>query len=308
MLAISQEINREFTPSFSSKMPGPVTPMRFAPKELSAISQEISREFSPEFANSFLGFDDLSKPLPVAVPLPIAEPVPAPIVERLPGSGLVKNLPSVTGFASKRHPELVPPLELAPEELLAISQEISLAFSPVFSSMMPEASAHIRLAERELIDISQQITREFSASAAIGSPELILLPVDPGHLHAYWHLDEHNAGAEVSNNFEDQLTLRIFTQANVRMESAEPNSWFDVPVDGFQSQQTVTLPRSFSETVYSAAIGQCHADNSFTAFAYSNSTTRPRGSSDAYGYQENLPVSKAQVLSVSRNTSGQGKY
>ncbi len=191
MLAISQEINREFTPSFSSKMPGPVTPMRFAPKELYAISQEISREFSPESACSLFGFDDLS----------------SPVLEPLPAIAPVNDLPSTAEPAGKC-PELDSPLQPTPKELFAISQEISAAFSPIFFSRIPESSAHIRLAEKELIDISQQITKEFSATTATGSPELMLLPVDPGHLHAYWHLEEHNASADVSNNFEDQLTLK----------------------------------------------------------------------------------------------------
>jgi hypothetical protein len=193
-------------------------------------------------------------------------------------------------------------IKFAPEELLAISQEISETFSPRFSSKKAEPASHIRLAAKELFEISQEITREFASGAATDRPELMLLPVDPYHLHAYWHLDEAKANADVKNGFEDSLTLRIYAQAVESTDSVEPESWFDVAIEGFQSQQTVSLPIALAETVYSAAIGKCYADNSFAAFAYSNITSPPRGRTDSYGV-----VSRAQALSTSKNASGQGK-
>jgi hypothetical protein len=283
MFAISQEISQEFSPSFLSNMPGSVLPMKFAPKELLAISQEISREFSPECSNTVRGVDSLSRPA---------------LLSNVQQANNRQSAPDVAG----NRPGPVSQIKLAPKELLTISQEISGAFSPRFFSKMAEPVSQIRLAAKELFEISQEITREFASGAAMDSPELMLLPVDPYHLHAYWHLDEPKAKADVKDGFEDQLTLRIYAQAAESTGSVEPESWFDVAIEGFQSQQTVSLPIPLAETVYSAAIGQYYADNSFAAFVYSNITSPPRGRSEAYG-----AVSMAQALSTSKNASGQGK-
>jgi hypothetical protein len=285
MFAISREISREFSPSFLSKIPGYVHPMKFAPKELLAISQEISREFSPKLSNPIRRVDSYGRP--ASQPLLTVRPVN----NRQPALDLAGNR---SGPVSE--------IKLAPEELLAISQEISRAFSPRFTSKMAESVSQIRFAAKELFEISQEITREFAGGMVMDSPELMLLPVDPYHLHAYWHLDEAKANADVKHDSEDSLTLRIYAQAVESTDSVEPETWFDVAIDGFQGQQTMSLPIALAETVYSAAIGKCYADNSFAIFAYSNIISLPRGRTEAYG-----TVSRAQALSTSKNASGQGK-
>jgi len=145
--------------------------------------------------------------------------------------------------------------------------------------------------------------------AALESPELILFPVDPYHLHAYWHVDEHIAATESKEGLQEPLTLRVYAQASASTDTkkAAPDSWFDLPIEGFQRQQKVSLPTTLAETVYSAAIGKCHADNSFAVLAYSNITPPARGGTEPYGYWENRTVSRAQALSVRKNASGLGK-
>ena len=286
MFAISKEINSGYSPSFSSNMLEPTLPIKLASKELFAISQEISREFSPD----------------VSIQSPVFDVPDKQIQGTLRASQQENKRQSVDELDGKGT-ELVPQLKFAPNELAAISQEISRTFMPQFSTKLSEPFAPIRFAANELLNISQEISREFAAGAPMQRPDLVIMPVDPYHLHAYWHVDEHisETGAEIG--FEDPLTLRVYAQAGANTDRAQPDSWFDLAIEGFQNHQKVSLPTALAETVYSAAIGKCYADNSFSVFAYSNITHPAWGSAEPYGY-----TSRAQELSVCKNASGIGKY
>lgn len=52
ILEISQEINREFAPAFSTKIASPTHQQAFSPKEMLEISEEISRDFAPIASNN----------------------------------------------------------------------------------------------------------------------------------------------------------------------------------------------------------------------------------------------------------------
>ncbi|MDO9139895.1 MAG: DUF4912 domain-containing protein [Methylobacter sp.] len=52
MLEISQEISRDFTPCFSSRIPEHVEKIKFSPKELFDISEEIGRDFAPKISGN----------------------------------------------------------------------------------------------------------------------------------------------------------------------------------------------------------------------------------------------------------------
>lgn len=52
ILEISQEINREFTPVFATKIVSPAHHQAFSPKEMLEISEEISRDFAPIASNN----------------------------------------------------------------------------------------------------------------------------------------------------------------------------------------------------------------------------------------------------------------
>lgn len=158
-------------------------------------------------------------------------------------------------------------MNLSAKDMLEISQEISRNFTPCFSSPATEPDEKIRLSPRELWDIGEEIGRDFAPKPSCHIPELMLLPVDPGHLYACWYL----AGdREVSTQDNDQLTLRIYSQSDDEEASAETVSWFDVAIDNPMNQQQVSLPSPVNETAYSAAIGKWGADDGFIAIAQSN--------------------------------------
>ncbi len=163
-------------------------------------------------------------------------------------------------------------INLSAKDMLEISQEISRDFTPCFSSRMPERVKTIRLSPRELLDIGEEIGRNFAPKVSYKASELMLLPVDPGHLYAYWHLDEKQqtlAPAPIKD-CDEQLTLRIYSQPEQDNAAKQTPTWFDVAIDSPKNRQQVSLPSPVDETAYSAAIGKCCADDSFITFAHSN--------------------------------------
>lgn len=197
-----------------------------------------------------------------------------------------------SGYSSK--------INLSAEELLAISQEISRDFTPCFSSRI--SAGNIRLSPRELLDISQEISRDFAPKLSYDAPELMLLPVDPRHLHAYWHLGESQEILAPGDDSEARLTLRIYSQPDEEQEAAETASWFDIAIDNAKAKagQSVPLSETAGETAYSAAIGLCYPDDSFTVLARSNRVHAPVERAEwSQGHEHS-------VTSPSRTASGQG--
>lgn len=154
--------------------------------------------------------------------------------------------------------------------MLEISQEISRNFTPCLSSWMPEFVEKIRLTPRELLDIGEEIGRDFAPKPTYNTPELMLLPVDPGHLYAYWNLGERREAAKPDNDGKEQLTLRIYSQPDEESADTEAASWFDVAIDSPMTHQQVSLPNPVDDTAYSAAIGKCCEDDSFVELVHSN--------------------------------------
>lgn len=189
-----------------------------------------------------------------------------------------------------------PEINLSTEEMLAISQEISRDFTPRFSSRI--SAEKIRLSPRELLDIGQEISRDFAPKLSHDAPELMLLPVDPRHLHAYWHLGESREIPAPDDDDEVQFTLRIYSQSDEEQETTEAASWFDIPIDNAKIGQSVPLSEAAAgETAYSAAIGLCRPDDSFTVLARSNIIHAPVGRAAWRQDHEN---------SAGKTASGQG--
>lgn len=188
-------------------------------------------------------------------------------------------------------------VNLSANEMLEISQEISRKFTPCFLSPMPEPVEKIRLTPRELLDIGEEIGRDFAPKPSYNTPELVLLPVDPGHLYAYWNLGENRENSTPDNG---QLTLRIYSQPDEQKAAAETASWFDVAIDSPMTQQPVSLPSPDDEKAYSAAIGKCGADDSFIELAHSN-IIHAHGGQTAWRQDHENPT-----FCLSKTASGQG--
>lgn len=172
--------------------------------------------------------------------------------------------------------------------MLEISQEISQAFTPYFSHPIPVLLEKSGLTATELLVIGEEIRRDFAPKVSVNSPELMLLPVDPQHLYAYWNFEENSRPTS-----DHELTLRIYSQA----EQQTAIHWFDVAIDNLKTSQQISLP-SFEETTYSAAIGKYYSADSFIAFAHSNSIDSAHG-------QHQQPK-KINTNGLSKNASGLG--
>ncbi|MGR8981077.1 MAG: DUF4912 domain-containing protein [Gammaproteobacteria bacterium] len=186
-------------------------------------------------------------------------------------------------------------IELSPEEMLAISREISFKFSPNKASRVenddsfpdhhplinpplakdetndeatPAASRQIGFSFKELNDISQRISRRFAPKAESLEPELFLLPVDPLHLYVYWNVGEDKAQITARKGFANDLTLRIYWRPDEMPGIKRSNVWFDLAADHPECRQKVRLP--IDDTAYSATLGIVNPDNSIDPIAHSN--------------------------------------
>ena len=163
-----------------------------------------------------------------------------------------------------------PKIKLSPEEMLEISQEIHRDFAPGFSTKKPEPASQLKLSAKEMLEISEEIRQDFAPKAANNPQEIVLLPVDPDHIHVYWNLADDKASTAQKNDSGNRLTLRIYSEPNKNTDIAKTKSWFDVAIDSYQAQQSVALPMWNHETAYRASIGNREPDNSLAELAKSN--------------------------------------
>lgn len=165
-------------------------------------------------------------------------------------------------------------IRLSPREMLAISEQVSRDFSPKYSSHFLGKKPSIKLAPQEMRSISEEISREFAVrpSPQLSHSEIVLLPVDPDHLHAYWHLDEEQLREEGRH----PLTLRIYAISDDQAAPGEKPNWFDSPIEPDLTQFKVTLPATMTGDYYSAAIGWRPTERQFVSFACSEAAYIPR--------------------------------
>jgi Domain of unknown function (DUF4912) len=206
--------------------------------------------------------------------------------------------------------------QLSPPEILEISQEIGRNYSPVVSVNPPQPAAKIRLSPAEMLKISEEISRNYTLKISTGLPQLVLLPVDPNHLYAYWNPGQDRITPALKDD-SHEIVLRIYWQPDENIKTTPTKSWFDVVLDNSQTQQKVLLPTQVNASAYSATIGKRYPDDHLTAFSTSKVVQVPRGSRASYQCGEGavLPATMPQALlsgeekshSTNKNASGQGK-
>lgn len=204
------------------------------------------------------------------------------------------------------HPGINSQIDLSSKELLEISQEISREFAPSAVIDSPEPVSKIKLSPKEMFEISEEIRQDFAPRASNNAQELVLLPVDPEHLYAYWNLGDDKPDATPKIDSENQLTLRIYPEPNKNTDILKTKPWFDVAIDSTQAQQSVFLSMQAHETAYSATIGKRFPDNSLVPFVHSNITHVPLGKVIPDQFRENQLEFKPmpqQYITASREIS-----
>ena len=131
----------------------------------------------------------------------------------------------------------------------------------------------LKLTQQDLLDISEEITQKYAPHDIHHQPELVLMPVDPINLYAYWSLREKGTD-NISKHIDKQLVMRIYSIPELSENPSNFQLSFDINVYGFQNQQKVHLP--VAATAYSAVIGEINADNSFSVLATSDTIHVPR--------------------------------
>ncbi len=161
---------------------------------------------------------------------------------------------------------------LKPEELLAISAEISLRYTPLIKVKPAGFSGKVALTSKELLDISHEITRKFLPKLNTGTPKFVLLPVDPGHLYASWNLGAEKKDGVQLTNAPQVPTLRIYPLRTEETPESANEDWFAVNLAPGQTRQTIAIPESYKAPSYVADIGFTGPNNQFTVLATSKVT------------------------------------
>jgi Domain of unknown function (DUF4912) len=168
-----------------------------------------------------------------------------------------------------------PQITISTAEMLEISQKISRDFAPVLPAQIDNTTNPEALSSQQLLDISEHISIDFAPKVIHNSPQLMLLPVDPNNIYAYWNLDERDAHhIEKNDPVHQEHTLRIYSIPATASNSDRYNipSWSDFIIDDTKHRQNITLPLSVQKKYYYAALGKLEEDNNLTPLANSNTT------------------------------------
>lgn len=193
----------------------------------------------------------------------------------------------------------IPQAMLSPREILEISQEISRNYAPIASLKSAGRTTKFIFSPKELLAISEEITRKYTPKINSNKPNLVLLPVDPGHLYAAWHLGDAQITSATNDESYD-VVLRIYPKPDEDFKINRTNPWFDVDIDQTKNRQKIPVPKGHSSNTYTAAIGKRDQEDRLTIFAASSKDVHiPRGSMASYqsGESEMLPSSASQSFS-----------
>lgn len=171
--------------------------------------------------------------------------------------------------------------QLLRQELLEVSVQISQRYSPVKPIEPPPNETHLSFSEQELQEVSKNISLYYSPKITLSTKKLVILPVDPQHLHVYWSLGDDQNQALTERLHEDKLTLRVFSKDKQNTQTVTSNTVFEMPVHNPQAKQRIRLPQIENAAVYSASIGTENADEHFEAILDSNHIHPFQGNMDA---------------------------
>ncbi|WP_428352983.1 DUF4912 domain-containing protein [Methyloprofundus sp.] len=152
-----------------------------------------------------------------------------------------------------------------------------------------------KLSQQGLLDISEEITQSYAPHDNHHQPELVLMPVDPNHLYAYWNL-QVNETDQTTEHVNKPLALRVYSIPELSADPSNIKLSFDIEIQDFQKQQKIPLPAAAS--AYSAVIGELNPDNSFSALVSSDTIHVPRenpvSESNSAEFENNLHSEQRQ--------------
>lgn len=223
-------------------------------------------------------------------------------------SGRVKNSEAASlqemALSQSRHNSRI---KLAQTELRSISDQLSRDYAPSISDSAAARKSSIRFSPQELLAISEEISREFAVRPAprTDRSEIVLLPVDPQHLHAYWHLDEQHVNDP--GLLDTPLTLRVYAMPDGQDIGNYTPTWFDTVIDPPRSHHKVAVPDAMMGNCYAAAIGHRQDADAehFATFARSKTAYIPR---NLAGLDLSGEGAQALVSLHAMSASGRGRH
>lgn len=212
------------------------------------------------------------------------------------------------------------------QEMRCISEAISRNYTPRFFRSRAPDPKQIQFSSQELREISRQIGREHGHLGDQRQSRLALLPVAPGHLHAYWQLaPQLSAASEVTSTQTEepetkQLTLRIYRESepapNPTPVNHDTHIVVDIPLPQHQGHQDIQLPLPDGDEnrqpSYQASLGWHYPDHPFqvivdSASAAPGSPPRlPPQQADSPALQQSIMAHRRPETSMT-SRSGQGK-
>jgi hypothetical protein len=125
----------------------------------------------------------------------------------------------------------------------------------------------------ELLDILKSISSEYSNFDKHELAELVLMPLDPNWLHAYWNITEDLISLVGSENHisTSRFLLRIYGIGK-SFEKTKNGVCFEVDVQGMRNQRNICLPQD--DCNYFAELGYCD-DSGFRVLLESNIISVP---------------------------------
>ncbi len=185
--------------------------------------------------------------------------------------------------------------QLSRKELLEISDEINKIYAPLVVDKKPEQNRNSKFSSQDLLEISQNISLYYSPKISTNANKLVILPIDPHHLYAYWELDDNQSHSISQSMFNNELSLRVYSRIEENRDSNLSSPLAEIAIHKFHSRQKIRIPISKKTTAYSASIGKTIPENGFISLLDSNNTFTLHGTAE---YREE---NKNQASSVDFN-------
>ncbi len=167
---------------------------------------------------------------------------------------------------------------LSRKDMFEISNDISRDYSPVQPVEQRSPSKSTTLSKQDLLEVSQNISLYYGPTITSTVNKLVILPVDPKHIYAYWSLVDKKDFTLSKNILHKELVLRVYSERIGEEETVNHKPVVELPVQELQSSQRISLPTSQRARVVSAAIGQNVKKNSFLPVINSSHTYTFQGS------------------------------
>ncbi len=138
-----------------------------------------------------------------------------------------------------------------------------------------------KLSRKDLLEVSQNISQYYAPKVSLDTQKLVLLPIDPNHVYAYWNLIENQPdtiSSHLNNGSEkSKWTLKVFSHHKSKQARLTENPIAEMSINDLQAGRKIQLPMANKETVYSAQIGRQTEKMPFIPLVQSNNTSQLYG-------------------------------